>query len=157
MKNTIFPHKFWRPFLDCMPQLFLDPNMCGFQYICRVLWPPSDTKLLWSIGRINCLYYSTRVDLYSHQILCKISAILHTTFSNWYVWMKAWIWNKFPLRYVLLGPIGNMSALVQIMTWHTTGEKPLSDPMMNQFTNPNIHHSTSVSWIIDKGSFCFSY
>ena len=33
MKNTIFPHKFWRPFLDCMPQLFLDPNMCGFHYI----------------------------------------------------------------------------------------------------------------------------
>ena len=24
---------------------FLDPNMCGFQYICRVLWSPSDAKL----------------------------------------------------------------------------------------------------------------
>ena len=24
---------------------FLDPKMCGFQYICRVLWSPSDTKL----------------------------------------------------------------------------------------------------------------
>ena len=31
--------------LDCMPQLFLDPNLCRFQYICRVIWPPSDTKL----------------------------------------------------------------------------------------------------------------
>ena len=20
MKNTVFPHKFWRPFLDCVPQ-----------------------------------------------------------------------------------------------------------------------------------------
>ena len=23
--------------LYCMPQLFLDPNMCGFQHICMVL------------------------------------------------------------------------------------------------------------------------
>ena len=25
--------------------VILDPNMWGFQYICRVLWSPSDTKL----------------------------------------------------------------------------------------------------------------
>ena len=31
------PSQFCRPFLDCMPQLFLDPNMYGFQSICRVL------------------------------------------------------------------------------------------------------------------------
>ena len=23
---------------DGVPRLFLDPNMCGFLYICRVLW-----------------------------------------------------------------------------------------------------------------------
>ena len=45
MKNTIYTHKFWRALLDWMPQLFLDPNMCGFQYICRVLWSLSDAKL----------------------------------------------------------------------------------------------------------------
>ena len=28
------PSHILKPFLDCMPQLFLDPNMCGFQYIC---------------------------------------------------------------------------------------------------------------------------
>ena len=28
-----------------------------------------DPKLYWSISRTNCLYYSTRVDLYSYQIL----------------------------------------------------------------------------------------
>ena len=38
MKNKIFPHTFWRPLLDSMPQLFLDSNMCGFQFIWRVLW-----------------------------------------------------------------------------------------------------------------------
>ena len=25
--------------------VILDPNMCAFQYICRVLWSPSDAKL----------------------------------------------------------------------------------------------------------------
>ena len=39
------PSQILRLFLDCMPQLFLDRNMYGFQYICRVLWSPSDTKL----------------------------------------------------------------------------------------------------------------
>ena len=62
--------------------------MCGFRYICRVPWPPSDTKLYWSIGRINCLNYSTRVDLYSHQIFL----LLTWSFSNL---MTTWIpWNS---------------------------------------------------------------
>ena len=28
--NTLFPHKFWRPFLDCMPQLFFRPQYVWF-------------------------------------------------------------------------------------------------------------------------------
>ena len=43
--------------------------MCGFLYIWRVIWSHSATKLWWSIGRTDCLHYSTRVDLYCHQIL----------------------------------------------------------------------------------------
>ena len=30
MRNSIFPHKFWRPFLDCMPQLFFKPQHVWF-------------------------------------------------------------------------------------------------------------------------------
>ena len=30
MKNTVVPHKFWRPFLDCMPQLFFRPQYVWF-------------------------------------------------------------------------------------------------------------------------------
>ena len=33
-------------------------------------------KLWWSIGRTYCSHYSTRVDLYSHQILFKVMYIL---------------------------------------------------------------------------------
>ena len=33
-------------------------------------------------------------------------------------------------KYVPCGLIGNMTALVQIMAWRRTGDKPLSEPMM---------------------------
>ena len=37
---------------------------------------------------------------------------------------------KFSLKYVRKGPIDNNQALVQIMTWRRSGDKPLSEPMM---------------------------
>ena len=37
---------------------------------------------------------------------------------------------KFSLKYVRKGPIDNNPALVQIMTWRRSGDKPLSEPMM---------------------------
>ena len=38
--------------------------MVSYIFVCRL-----DPKPQWSIGRTNCSYCSTRVDLYSHQIL----------------------------------------------------------------------------------------
>ena len=35
---TNFEDQFW---IECLGY-FLDPNMCGFQYIWRVLWSPFD-------------------------------------------------------------------------------------------------------------------
>ena len=40
------------------------------------------------------------------------------------------IMNKFSLKYILKGPIDNNPALVQIMAWRRSGDKPLSEPMM---------------------------
>ena len=37
---------------------------------------------------------------------------------------------KFSLKYVRKGPIDNNRALVQIMAWRRSGDKPLSEPMM---------------------------
>ena len=37
---------------------------------------------------------------------------------------------KFPQKFVPKGPMNNMPALVQIMAWRRTGDKPLSEPMM---------------------------
>ena len=37
---------------------------------------------------------------------------------------------KCSLKYIRKGPIDNNSALVQIMAWRRSGDKPLSEPMM---------------------------
>ena len=41
-----------------------------------------------------------------------------------------WISIKFSLKFVPKGPINNIPALVQIMTWRRPGDKPLSEPMV---------------------------
>ena len=37
---------------------------------------------------------------------------------------NVWIWIKFSLKLVPKGQINNISALVQIMAWHQSGDKP---------------------------------
>ena len=52
--------------------------MCAIWYISVSVIAP---KLQWSIGKTNCLYYFTREDLYSHQILLRfISLFCYHTF-----------------------------------------------------------------------------
>ena len=52
--------------------------MCGCLHICMLF----DPKFQWSVGRTNCLYHSTRVDLYSHQILlCSIRDVVEHSHS----------------------------------------------------------------------------
>ena len=40
------------------------------------------------------------------------------------------------LKFVSKGLIDNMAALVQIMAWHRSGDKPLSEPMMVSLLTP---------------------
>ena len=55
-----------------------------------------------------------------------MAAVSQTTFSNAFSWMKI----KISLKFVPKGPINNNPALVQIMAWRRSGDKPLSEPMM---------------------------
>ena len=43
--------------------------------------------------------------------------------------------NKISLKYVPWCLINNMPALVQMMAWRHPGDKPLSEPMVTQFTD----------------------
>ena len=43
---------------------------------------------------------------------------------------NVWISIKISLKFVPKGPINNIPALVQIMAWYRSDDKPLSEPMM---------------------------
>ena len=44
------------------------------------------------------------------------------------------------LKFVPRSPIDNKPALVQIMAWRCVGDKPLSEPMLTQFTDAYMRH-----------------
>ena len=44
------------------------------------------------------------------------------------------------LKFVLEGPIDNKSILVQLMTWSRKGDKPLSEPILTEFTDAYMRH-----------------
>ena len=47
---------------------------------------------------------------------------------------------KISLKFVSKRPIDNKSALVQVMAWRRTGEKPLPEPMLTQVTHAYMQH-----------------
>ena len=44
------------------------------------------------------------------------------------------------LKFVPRSPIDNKPALVQVMAWHWTGAKPLTELMLTQFTDAYMRH-----------------
>ena len=53
---------------------------------------------------------------------------------------SVWIPITISLKFVPKGPIDYNSALVQVVAWHRTGEKPLPESMLIQFTDAYIRH-----------------
>ena len=51
-----------------------------------------------------------------------------------------WISITISLKFISKGPIDYKSALAQVMAWHRTGEKPLPESMLTQFTDAYIRH-----------------
>ena len=67
---------------------------------------------------------------------------------------------KISLKFVPMGPIDNIPALVQIMAWRRPGDKPLSEPMMvslpthicvtrPQWVNKETHNQPLLGKVID--------
>ena len=46
----------------------------------------------------------------------------------------------FSLKFIPKGSIDYKSALVQVVAWHQTGEKPLPESMLTQFTDAYKRH-----------------
>ena len=53
---------------------------------------------------------------------------------------SVWFPITISLKFVPKGPIDYNSALVQVVAWHRTGEKPLPESMLTQFTDAYIRH-----------------
>ena len=53
---------------------------------------------------------------------------------------KFYILMQFSLMFVPKVPIDNKSALVEIMAWQQTGDKPLPEPMLTQYKQANMQH-----------------
>ena len=53
---------------------------------------------------------------------------------------KCCISNRIPLKLFPKSPIDNISALVQVMAWHQTGDKTSHEPIMAQFTDAYMRH-----------------
>ena len=58
---------------------------------------------------------------------------------------NGWIPIKISLKFVPKGRINNIPALVQIMAWRRTGDKPLSEPMMVSL--PTHIYVTRPQWV----------
>ena len=64
--------------------------------------------------------------------LNKMGNILQTTFSITFPWMKHYSLTQISLKFNLDGATDIKSAVVQVMAWHQTGNKPLSEPQWCQ-------------------------
>ena len=53
---------------------------------------------------------------------------------------KFYILIQMALESAPKGPIDNNKALVQVMAWRRTGNKPLPEPMLTQFTDAYVWH-----------------
>ena len=58
---------------------------------------------------------------------------------------NGWIAIRISLKFVPDDPIYNNPAMVQIMAWHLTCDKLLSEPMMAYFTDVYMRHLASMS------------
>ena len=77
----------------------------------------------------------------THPLLVKMATILaDDIFKRIFLNENIRISIQISLKFVPKGPIDNNSALVQGMAWHRTGDKPLPEAMMIQFTDAYMRH-----------------
>ena len=59
--------------------------------------------------------------------------------------------NQISLKLVLRSPIGSKPALVQVMAWRRTGDKPLPKSMITQFTDAYMRNLVVVVVVVVVG------
>ena len=93
-------------------------------------------KFVWSLVMALKSY-----SLLTHLSLNKMAAILADDIFKCIFLNKIFrISIKISLKFVPKVPLYNKSALVQVMAWRRTGDKPLPKPMLTQFTDVYMRH-----------------
>ena len=72
------------------------------------------------------------------------------TFKYIFLNGNIWIWMKISLKSVSKGSINNIPTLDEIMAWHQPGDKPLSEPMMDNL--PTHICVTQPQWANNSAS-----
>ena len=75
-----------------------------------------------------------------------MAAISQTTFSKvFFMNEKSSSSILISLKFVPESSIKNKSALVQVMAWHLTGDKPLPEPLLTSFTNTYMQQGDELT------------
>ena len=69
-----------------------------------------------------------------------MAAILADIYNSTFLNENHRIPIQISLKYIPMSPIDNKAALVQVMAWRRTGDKPLSEPMMTRFSDAYMRH-----------------
>ena len=80
------------------------------------------------VDKSHCYLYSIGLTLCGQDKMVAIFA--SAKFKYIFLNENFWISNQISLEYVPVGHINNIPLLIQIMGYHRTGVKPLSEPMM---------------------------
>ena len=85
-----------------------------------------------------------------HQLISfleKMAAVLTDDIFKWILFNEnGRILIQISHKVVPMCPIDNKPALVLVMAWCRTGDKPLSEPMMPKFTDAYMRHKGEMSW-----------
>ena len=116
------------------------------------------TEIIWWQSSWNSVHGSYDMDGCLHPIgPCGCDFLFRSPYTHW----DREKWPTFSRRHFqshflqwnLLyfhcspGSINNNPSLVQIMAWHQTGYKPLSEPMLACFPDANMCDSAAMSWL----------
>ena len=91
----------------------------------------------------NLTFYLLRQG--SHRAQFGANYFLSYIFICIFVNEKFCILIRITLKFVPKGLFDNMSALVQVKGWRITGDKPLPEPMVTQFTDAYMRHWVDMS------------
>ena len=97
-------------------------------------------SFILSYSELTSLYISTpytcQVWIYNSIYDMKIADDIFKCIFN----ESDWISITVSMKFVPKGPIDYKSAPVRVMAWRRTGEKPLPEPMLTQFTDAYIRY-----------------